>query len=68
MSASGQLYEVETNHFIESWPVRLREANVRFVDVGEKKLPDGQELKSVVEGYPLAIRYRVVANGPPGPN
>ena len=67
MSASGQLYEVETNHFIDSWPLRLREANVRFVDVGMKKLADGQELMSVVEGYPLAIRYRVVAGGAPGP-
>jgi hypothetical protein len=64
MRASGQLYEIETNRFIESWPVRLREANVRFVDVEMKKLPDGQELKSVVEGYPLAIRYRVAAGSP----
>ena len=67
MSASGQLYEVETNRFNDSWPVRLREANVRFVDVGMKKLAGGQELMSVVEGYPLAIRYRVVAGGAPGP-
>jgi len=59
MSASGQLYEVATNRFIDSWPLRLREANVRFVDVGMQKLRDGQELKSVVEGYPLPIRYRV---------
>jgi len=40
---------------------------VRFVDVGMKKLAGGQELMSVVEGYPLAIRYRVVAGGAPGP-
>jgi hypothetical protein len=57
---------VQTNRFIDSWPVRLREANVRFVDVGMKKLADGQELMSVVEGYPLAIRYRVVVGGAPG--
>lgn len=65
MSTSGQLYEVETNHFVDSWPTRLREANVRFVDVGATKLPDGQQLTSVVEGYPLAVRYRIVAGGPP---
>jgi hypothetical protein len=67
MRDSGQVYEVQTNRFIDSWPVRLREANVGFVDVGTMKLPDGQELMSVVEGYPLAIRYRVVAGGAPGP-
>ena len=32
-----------------------------------KKLADGQELMSVVEGYPLAIRYRGAAGGAPGP-
>jgi hypothetical protein len=58
MRESGQVYDVQTNYFDDSWRIRLLEAGVKFQDVGMKKLPGSQELMSVVEGYPLAIHYR----------
>jgi hypothetical protein len=61
MRESGQVYEVQTNYFDDSWRVRLLEADVRFEDVGMKELGGSQELMSVVEGYPLPIRYRMIA-------
>lgn len=56
---SGRVYEVQTMRFQDAWDVRLTEAGVPFVDVGMQKLPDSQELMSVVEGYPWPVRYRV---------
>ena len=44
---------------IISW---ITAASVRFRDIGMKSIRDGRELISVVEGYPLAIRYRSVAS------
>jgi hypothetical protein len=57
---SGQEYEFSTRYFDDSAKERLTEAHVRFRDLGMTKLPTGYELKSVVEGYPDATRYRVV--------
>jgi hypothetical protein len=57
---SGQEYEVSTRFFDDSATERLREAHVRFRDLGMKKLSNRHELESVVEGYPDAIRYRAV--------
>jgi hypothetical protein len=61
MGESGQVYDVQTNYFDDSWRVRLLEAGVKFQDVGMSKLPGSQELMSVVEGYPLAIHYRIAS-------
>jgi len=61
MCDSGQEYDVQTMNFVESTNLRLREANVRFRGVGMWKLPGGQELKSVVEGYPMPVHYRLAA-------
>ncbi|MFZ1011602.1 MAG: hypothetical protein WAN65_32495 [Candidatus Sulfotelmatobacter sp.] len=63
----GQVYEVQTNYFDDSWRVRLLEAGVRFQDVGMKGLADSQELMSVVEGYPLPVRYRMISGVISGP-
>jgi len=57
---SGQEYEFSTRFFDDSATERLTEAHVRFRDLGMTKLPKRQELESVVEGYPDAIRYRAV--------
>lgn len=57
---SGQEYEFSTRFFDDSAKERLTEAHVRFRDLGMRKLPQGHELESVVEGYPDAIRYRAV--------
>ncbi len=57
---SGQEYEVSTRFFDDAAKERLTEAQVRFRDLGMPKLPNGHELKSVVEGYPDPIRYRAV--------
>jgi hypothetical protein len=57
---SGQEYEVSTRFFDDSATERLTEAHVRFRDLGMTKIPKRHELESVVEGYPDAIRYRVV--------
>ena len=57
---SGKEYEVSTRYFDDSAKERLTEAHVHFRDLGMPKLPKSHELESVVEGYPDAIRYRVV--------
>jgi hypothetical protein len=62
---SGNEYEFNTNYFGESAKVRLGEAGVRFRDVGSKTFQNGRELMSVVEGYPRAIRYRLVGEQDP---
>jgi hypothetical protein len=62
---SGKEYEFYTGFFDEATKERLAEAGVRYRDLGTKKIPDGQELMSVVEGYPFPIRYRLV--GEPDP-
>jgi hypothetical protein len=61
MRESGQVYEIQTNYFDDSWRIRLLEAGVRFQDVGMKELADSQDLMSVVEGYPLPVRYRIIS-------
>lgn len=60
LRSSGQEYEFSTRYFDDSAKERLTEAHVRFRDLGMTKLPRGHELKSVVEGYPDASRYRAV--------
>lgn len=65
MRDSGQTYEVATFYFKDSADVRLTEAGVRFRDVGMKAGAGGQELESVVEGYPLPICFRVAVSPPP---
>jgi hypothetical protein len=57
MRDSRKEYRVSTRHFSESANVRLGEASVHYQDLGMQKLPDGNELVSVVEHYPDAIRY-----------
>jgi hypothetical protein len=58
---SGQEYELSAGYFDDSAKERLTEAHLRFRDLGLTKIPNGQELESVVEGYPGAIRYRAVS-------
>jgi hypothetical protein len=67
MRESGQVYEVQTNYFDDSWRIRLLEAGVRFQDVGMKELAGIQELMSVVEGFPVPIRYRMIPSVTSGP-
>jgi hypothetical protein len=67
MRESGQVYEVQTNYFDDSCRIRLLEAGVRFQDVGMKELAGSQELMSVVEGYPLPVRYRMISGVISGP-
>jgi hypothetical protein len=62
---SGKEYEFYTGYFGEAAKGRLAEAGVRFGDLGLKKFRDGHELMSVVEGYPLPIRYRLVGEQDP---
>ena len=40
------------------WVTTAALAGVRFHTLGMARLAHSQELTSVVEGYPLAIRYR----------
>ncbi len=61
MRESGQAYDVSTGYFSMSADERLSEAGVKFNDVGNKPGKDWIELTSVVEGYPLANRYRPAA-------
>ena len=62
---SGKEYEFNINFFQEAAKVRLAEAGVRFRDLGLKTFRNGRELTSVVEGYPRAIRYRLVGEQDP---
>ena len=65
MRDSGQTYEVATFFFKDSADVRLTQAGVRFRDVGMRAGAGSQELESVVEGYPLATRFRTAISSPP---
>jgi hypothetical protein len=60
MRNSGQEYELSAGYFDDSAKERLTEAHVRFRDLGMTNIRNGQELESVVEGYPGATRYRAV--------
>ncbi len=60
MRNSGQQYDLSGKYFDDSLRERLTEAKVRIHDLSLAKLPGGQELESVVEGYPHAIQYRAV--------
>ena len=62
---SGKEYEFYTGAFDDATKVRLAEAGVLFRDLGSKPFQDGHELMSVVEGYPRAIRYRLVGERDP---
>lgn len=55
---SGIDYDFNTGYFDESIRLRLTDAGVRFHDLGLSRLPHSQILTSVVEGYPLSIRFR----------
>jgi 4-amino-4-deoxy-L-arabinose transferase-like glycosyltransferase len=63
---SGAEYEVQLNYFVDSTEMRLREAGVKFKDIGgsarSPAIPNSEELKSVVDGYQHAVRYRRVAD------
>lgn len=61
MRKPGCEYEVQTNSFSDSTNVRLIEAGVKFHDVGVRRLPDSQELMSVVEKYPEPVHYQCAA-------
>jgi hypothetical protein len=64
MRESGAEYEVQLNYFVDSTEMRLREAGVKSKDIGGSArapaMPNSEELKSVVDGYQHAVRYRRV--------
>jgi hypothetical protein len=65
LSQPGRHVEITLGHFQIPVGERLKTWGINFQDKGGKeRVRDGAELKSVVEGYPGAVRYRLVSGDP----
>lgn len=57
--SQGTEIEIDFQYFDFPFGRRLRNNGVSFQAVGRDSIPDGQELMSVCQGYPGAIKFRI---------
>jgi hypothetical protein len=57
---SGKEIEICFNSFVRSGEERMKTWGIPYHEKTRKELHTGTELMSVVEGYPLAVQYRVL--------
>jgi 4-amino-4-deoxy-L-arabinose transferase-like glycosyltransferase len=61
LSQQGREVEIALDYFEIPVGERLKTWGVRFQKKGRKAVRDGNELMSVVEGYPGAVKYRLIS-------